>query len=267
MSVQAKKSLGQNFLVDKNYQQKIVSSLRASGASFVLEIGPGQGAITQHLVPLFSQVMLIEKDDELYKKCCQQYALHENVKVQHADFMDVVLKELLMDTQSPRIAVGNLPYNVSSQILIQLLEHHTYFSEMFLMFQREVAQRMIAKHGTREYGLLSLWAQIYSEPKILFHIPPTSFRPQPKVFSSFVSLKLREQPCVKEEEKKFFWWLMHHLFQHRRKTIQSTLKLIGIQSGKLQEGILEPNQRAETMSVEELLSLSRVLQKYCPSVS
>jgi 16S rRNA (adenine1518-N6/adenine1519-N6)-dimethyltransferase len=244
-----KKSLGQNFLIDGNYQRKIVDAVKgANSSAHILEIGPGQGALTAHFVGMAKEYSAIEKDRDLVPVLIEKFSL-EN-KVIHADFLEVDLK--FLKPQAPWIAAGNLPYNVASQIFIRLIEHREYFSDLFLMFQKEMALRFVALPRTKDYGLLSLWSQIYTDCKLLFHLPPTVFRPQPKVYSSFVHFKLKAQPLIGQSEEANFWPLMRRLFQQRRKTLGALLKK---DYPHLNPDLLK--KRAEELSVEALVKLYR----------
>lgn len=237
----AKKSLGQNFLVDQNYQKKIISEVAKTHPQKILEIGPGHGALTRHLLSLNVPMFLVEKDERLFE------ALPPHKY--NADFLEWDLSNLGKPCGEMTV-VGNLPYNVASQILIKLLENHHYFSRFFLMFQKEVALRIIGKAGTKDYSLLSLWAQIYSEPKILFHLPPTVFNPRPKVDSSLVLFELKK-PVLNEKEARSFWQFVRPLFQNRRKTIRAVLKKT---TPSISLDFLG-NQRAEDLSLTELIGL------------
>lgn len=243
----AKKSLGQNFLVDQNYQKKIISEVAKTSPKKILEIGPGHGALTRHLLTFEKPLYLIEKDKALAGHLKEE--LKEKASVIEADFLECDLS-LLGQPEKNITVVGNLPYNVASQILIKLLINHSYFSRFFLMFQKEVALRIIGKPGTKDYSLLSLWAQIYSEPKILFHLPPTVFNPRPKVDSSLVLFELKK-PLLDEKEADSFWQFIRPLFQNRRKTIRAVLKKT---NPSIFLDFLE-NQRAEELSLTELISL------------
>jgi 16S rRNA (adenine1518-N6/adenine1519-N6)-dimethyltransferase len=169
----AKKSLGQNFLIDPNYKKKIATAVLSSKPVAALEIGPGLGAITDLLGTGGFPLILAEKDTRFVEGLTER---HPTAVILNEDFMDVDLTAALHDLPKPITVVGNLPYNVASQIFIRLLDHHTEFSDLFLMFQKEVALRLTAKHDTRDYGLLALWAHYFTEAKILFHLPPSVFQ-------------------------------------------------------------------------------------------
>ncbi len=259
--MRAKKSLGQNFLTDPNYRKKIIAAVLASNPQKILEIGPGRGSLTEGLIGLTEKFILIEKDKDLAGELRQRFSC----EVINQDFLDVDLSQILGVPQKNITVVGNLPYNAASPILARLMDNRRYFSEFFLMFQKEVALRLIAKPGTKDYSLITLLAQIDADCSILFHVPPTAFRPRPKVTSSVVHFKLKPVPLVNDTEAPFFWKIVRLLFQQRRKTILSVLKGVeGMDKNHLEKHIL-PNARAEAYTVEELINLSRILSA-CPVV-
>ncbi|MDO8519750.1 MAG: rRNA adenine dimethyltransferase family protein, partial [Deltaproteobacteria bacterium] len=244
----------------------------------VLEIGPGKGAITSALAEKCGELVLVEKDDRLAADLREKYSGRENVTVITGDFLKIQIPpnppfskggapEATFPAKFPPLsakgrispsaekrggrgdlkAVGNLPYKVASQIFIRLIENRTHFSDLFLMFQKEMALRFTAKPSTKDYGLLTLWGTIYSDAQILFHLPPSSFSPAPKVESSFVHFKIKDKPLLLDKEAPDFFKLMRRLFQQRRKTIQSVVKEL--------RGKIPPTARAEAMTVEQLINL------------
>lgn len=247
-----KKSLGQNFLKDSHYRRKVIDSLSLSPTDVVLEIGPGLGALTESLVEKCAELILVEKDDQLAKDLREKFLGRKNIEIITGDFLKIALPlfpPLQKGGRGDLKTVGNLPYNVASQIFIRLIEYHTHFSDLYLMFQKEMAVRFVAKPSTKDYGLLTLWATIYTDAKILFHLPPNAFFPVPKVDSSFVHFKIKDTPLLTDEEAPKFFTLMRRLFQQRRKTIQSVVKEL--------KGLVPPTARAEAMTVTELIDLSR----------
>lgn len=249
-----KKSLGQNFLIDPNYRRKIIETVAPSLNDEIVEIGPGRGVLTAELVGRCRHLWVVEKDLSLAGALRTTYADEPKITILTGDFLELDLPETWGEPPLQMEVVGNLPYNVASQILIRLLENRLYFSDLYLMFQREMAERFVAQPKTKDYGLLTLWAQIYTDCKIAFHLPPTAFRPRPKVESSFVHFKMKENPLISDDEALPFWNLMRTLFQQRRKTILSVLK-----AGKIDayEVKIPRNARAEELTVGELINLAR----------
>ncbi|MCP5463610.1 MAG: ribosomal RNA small subunit methyltransferase A [Deltaproteobacteria bacterium] len=258
MSVYAKKSLGQNFLNNAHYQEKIIKAiLSVNEKPLILEIGPGRGAITQHLVPASEKFWAVEKDKELGAALAEKYSAVDHVKICIDDFLKVDLGKLF-ETRSPGqkiIAVGNLPYNVGSQILIKLLPLNDLFSHLFLMFQKEVAERCVAKAGTRDFGVLSAWVQLYSKASLLFKLPPNAFSPAPKVDSAFVSFELA--PRYQAEQNRVIIELIKKAFQTRRKMLGTSLKAwrkLDPAWDQEFEGLWK--KRPEELSLEQLASLA-----------
>lgn len=244
--IRPKRSLGQNFLIDPNYQKKIVAALGLSKEDFVLEIGPGRGALTLALIEQAFHVLAVEKDRELYENLKSL-----NLTLYHDDILQFDFEKL-----PPRKikVVGNLPYNISSQILIRLFRNHHRFSALYLMFQKELALRIVAPPNTKAYGMLGLWAQVYSEPKILFHLPASVFRPRPKVQSSMIEFRLRSEPLMEDQEATSFFFFLQKLFQSRRKTLTGTLKRLGYPSDSIHK-----NTRAEQLPILDLIALYKLV--------
>lgn len=257
----AKKSLGQNFLIDGNYQRKIIEAVQDDyQGQPILEIGPGMGALTQHLFKFAKSLTLVEKDSELAKDLKHRFAGDNHVKVIQADFLDLDLLSLrapqsgawqsresdMLDKKT--IMVANLPYNVASQILIKIFSHQHLFEKLYLMFQREVGNRCVAKPKTKEYGIFSIWSQLFSDVEKLFDIPPTAFRPQPKITSTFLKFDLKDVDFANE---KLFIGFIRRLFNQRRKKISTTLK----SSIDKKHFPQFADKRAEELSLTELKEL------------
>lgn len=245
----AKRSLGQNFLVDANYQNKIIDVVKNSyNGETILEIGPGRGALTQHLVPIAKKLILVEKDVALAKQLQETYADHDHVLVIQADFIKWDLP-----THKDIIVVANLPYNVASQILIKIFKQSKHFKTLYIMLQKEMAQRAIAIPSTKDFSVFSIWCQLFSLPQKLFHLPPTAFSPKPKVTSTFLALRICERDY--EEEKEFILFIKQ-LFNQRRKKISTTLKNSGIPLENISDSLRDKiDKRAEALSIGELKEL------------
>ena len=247
----AKKSLGQNFLVDANYQRKIRDAVRAVyDGETVIEIGPGQGALTGHLVEFTRRLVLVEKDYRLGEALQERFAGNDKVEVVVGDF----LKWDLAGLESGRnIVVANLPYNVSTQILIRLLKNFSKFTHLFLMFQKEVALRCVSRHGSKDFGILSVWCQLLGRPEKICDVPPTAFRPQPKITSTVLKFTPSATPYDDEQEK--FMTFVKRIFSQRRKKIGGLLKgekhlaAIKASGGRLAELL---DLRAEALTIAEM---------------
>lgn len=247
----AKRSLGQNFLVDPNFQRKIVEAARADDAGgTVIEIGPGRGALTRHLREFAKRLVLIEKDRALAENLTTEFP---GAEVVNADFMDWDLNAL--PNGGGAIVVANLPYNVSTQILLKLLKNMRKFSSLVLMFQKEVALRCASAPGSRDFGILSAWCRLLSEPKKLFDVPPNAFRPRPNVVSSVVKFTPSGTPYDADQEK--FMDFVKLIFSQRRKKIGGLIKS---KLGRAAESFPEElrpllDKRAEALTIVEMQRL------------
>jgi 16S rRNA (adenine1518-N6/adenine1519-N6)-dimethyltransferase len=267
----AKKSLGQNFLVDKVAITKIANAV-PRGIPLLLEIGPGRGALSTELFPHAEKFCVLEKDDLFAKEIGETLFVHGSRQhfVLHADALEFDWEKLWTESASPpgtQLTVcANLPYNVATEIFFRLLRLRDRIPQMVLMFQKEVAERIAAKPGTRNSGVLSVAAQNYYEVRIQQILKPGSFRPSPKVDSAVLEFHRRERPLVafsSQEEFERFLNLVRAAFAHRRKTLENSL---GMEVGKLswlnvsskagvQEKLkalsIEGIRRAETLTIEE----------------
>ncbi|MEC0205425.1 16S rRNA (adenine(1518)-N(6)/adenine(1519)-N(6))-dimethyltransferase RsmA [Paenibacillus lautus] len=264
-----KKSLGQNFLIDQNILYKIVEAAGLDEDKGVLEIGPGIGALTEKLAQTAGTVTAVEIDQRLIPILREVLEPYENVKVHHGDVLKVDLHELFRQDfadVSKVSVVANLPYYVTTPILMKLLEEKLPLENIVVMIQKEVAERMAAAPGSKDYGSLSIAVQYYSEPKLVCIVPHTVFIPQPNVASAVIRLAVREQPPVSVEDEGFFFEVVQASFAQRRKTIANNLKSRFFPGeGRerleqlLQEAGIEPSRRGETLSIEEYARLSNIL--------
>lgn len=266
----AKKSLGQNFLVDKSAIEKIITAVGHS-LPLLLEIGPGRGALSTSLFPLADKFCLLEKDDLFAKEIGETLFVHGSRKhsIFHEDALDFDWNRLWTESESnpttPLTVVANLPYNVATEILFRLIDQSYRIPRMILMFQKEVGQRIAAPHGNRSFGVISVMVQNYYDVKIQQILKPGAFRPSPKVDSAVLEFTLRPTPLVplKETEKRAFRSLVQSGFAHRRKTIENSLLLEKIRlalppeeaKARIQRGLLgakiDPKDRAERLSVSD----------------
>lgn len=264
-----KKSLGQNFLIDQNILYKIVEAADLDKETGALEIGPGIGALTEKLAQTANRVTAVEIDQRLIPILQEVLEPYPNVRVHHGDVLKVDLHELFREHfsgVSKVSVVANLPYYVTTPILMKLLEEKLPLDNIVVMIQKEVAVRMAASPGGKDYGSLSIAVQYYSEPKLVCTVPHTVFIPQPNVESAVIRLKVRDKPPVEVDDEKHFFEVVHASFAQRRKTIANNLKSRYF-SGEgrerlerlLQEAEIEPTRRGETLSIEEYARLSNVL--------
>lgn len=264
-----KKSLGQNFLIDQNILYKIVEAAGLDEDKGALEIGPGIGALTEKLAQTAGTVTAVEIDQRLIPILREVLEPYENVKLHHGDVLKADLHELFRQDfagVSKVSVVANLPYYVTTPILMKLLEEKLPLENIVVMIQKEVAERMAAAPGSKDYGSLSIAVQYYSEPKLVCIVPHTVFIPQPNVASAVIRLAVREQPPVSVEDESFFFEVVQASFAQRRKTIANNLKSRFFPGeGRerleqlLQEAGIEPSRRGETLSIEEYARLSNIL--------
>ncbi|USB34937.1 16S rRNA (adenine(1518)-N(6)/adenine(1519)-N(6))-dimethyltransferase RsmA [Paenibacillus sp. YPG26] len=264
-----KKSLGQNFLIDQNILSKIVGAAELDETKGALEIGPGIGALTQKLAEAAGRVTAVEIDQRLIPILKEVLEPYSNIKVVHGDVLKLDLRTLIeaeYKDQTGLSVVANLPYYVTTPIIMKLLEEHLPLENIVVMIQKEVAERMAAAPGGKEYGSLSIAVQYYCEPELVCIVPHTVFIPQPNVDSAVIRLKVRKEPPVLVDNEKFFFEVVQASFAQRRKTIANNLKTrFFAKEGReelerlLQEAEIIPSRRAETLSLDEFGRLSNVL--------
>jgi 16S rRNA (adenine1518-N6/adenine1519-N6)-dimethyltransferase len=218
----AKRSLGQNFLTDPNIQRKIVAAVDAGPGDEVVEIGPGRGALTSHLVGSVGRLVLVELDDDLAARLSDEYRGREDVKVIHGDVLDVPLAQHVDDPKGVRV-VGNIPYNITTPIVFRLLERPRP-REIVLMVQEEVADRIVAMPGTSAYGALAVGVQSVARAERLFRVGRQAFRPAPRVDSAVIRVHpIRPEPLTGREEERLRT-LVRASFQWRRKQLGKILR-------------------------------------------
>ena len=260
-----KKSLGQNFLIDQNILKNIVAAAELDETKGALEIGPGIGALTQELAQAAGRVTAVEIDNRLIPILREVLSGVPNVHVEHGDVLKLNLKELI-ENQFKGLTgvsvVANLPYYVTTPILMKLLEEKLPLEHIVVMIQKEVAQRMAAKPGGKEYGSLSVAVQYYCIPELVCIVPHTVFIPQPNVDSAVIKLSLRNKPAVDVQDEGHFFRTVQACFAQRRKTIANNLtsyvgKIHRERLGPLLEGCsIDPSRRGETLSLEEFAGLA-----------
>lgn len=247
MSVKAKKHLGQHFLKDESIAKSIVDSLSWNGYENVLEIGPGMGVLTKFLMQENKAVSVVEIDSESVEYLNINYP---ELPVYAEDFLKMNLGEKF--NYQPLAVIGNFPYNISSQIVFKIIEDRHLVPEMVGMFQKEVAERICAKEGSKVYGILSVLTQAYFKAEYLFTVDENVFNPPPKVKSGVIRLtRIREKL---EVDEKLFFQVVKAAFNQRRKTLRNALKSLNIQQHEIEENLL--NLRAEQLSVQAFVELT-----------
>lgn len=266
-----KKSLGQNFLTEPNILRKIVETAEITQETNVIEVGPGIGALTEQLARHAKQVLAFEIDDRLIPVLADTLSEYPNVKVLHQDVLQADLMKLTrenFDQELPIKVVANLPYYITTPIMMHFLESDLEVAEMVVMMQKEVADRISAKPGTKAYGSLSIAVQYFMEAKLAFIVPKTVFVPQPNVDSAILKLTRRATPAVTVTDEKEFFKLTKAAFQLRRKTLwNNLLHSYGKDEAtkdwltlSLEQAGIDPKRRGETLSLAEFAALSNALE-------
>jgi len=257
-----KKFLGQNFLVDNNIAKKIVNSLEIKPDDIVLEIGPGQGVLTKYISEITKNFIAVELDKSIYEKLTLEY--EGRINLIHKDFLKINLQNDIYnifsinnpDVRNKKIKViGNIPYNITTEILFKLFDSSDIIDSAVLMMQKEVAKRLTAQPNTKDYGILAIQTQTNSVPKILFNVPPTAFFPKPRVDSSIVKFDFGNSK-YKILYKDIFKTLVKQSFGQRRKTMKNSLKVFFENNEVSFDNIdFDFTRRAESVSIEEYIRL------------
>ncbi len=263
------KSLGQNFLIDQNILDKIVSGSGIDDAWGVLEIGPGAGTLTRELAKSAKKVVAVEIDKSLIPLLEDTLSDMENAEVICEDVMKVDLHRLIAEkfADMPVAVVANLPYYITTPIIMNFLENEIPVKSLTIMVQKEVADRMAASPGGKDYGALSAAVQFYTVPRIICRAEPHCFMPQPKVESVVISLEVLERPSVDVSDHDFMFKIIKSAFGQRRKTLQNALAkspYISLNKDAVAAAIkevgLDPNIRGEKLSLDEFAKLSDILE-------
>lgn len=247
------KKLGQNFLIDAGIVQGIVDAAQIRPGDHVLEIGPGIGTLTQGLAEAGADVTAVELDKKLPAVLAETLKAYDHVRIVPGDILKVDIPAL-MGTE-PFKVVANLPYYITTPILMTLLERRLPITTMVTMVQKEVAERMTARPGSRSYGALSVAVQYYTEPEIVLNVPPRSFIPAPEVDSVVIACRVRSVPAVRVSEEKMFFRVVRAAFGQRRKTLANALRGGGFPKEQVRDAMeraqMDPQRRGETLSLEE----------------
>jgi len=252
--VKAKKHLGQHFLTDENIAKQIADTLQLNGYDIVLEIGPGMGVLTKYLLEKDIETYVIEIDTESVDYLNAHYP-KLNGKVISKDFLKYNINEVFEG--KPFAIIGNFPYNISSQIVFKCLEMRNQVPEFSGMFQKEVAERICSKKGSKVYGILSVLAQAFYEVDYLFTVHENVFNPPPKVKSGVMRMKRKENfqlPC----DEKLFFNVVKTAFQQRRKTLRNSLKSFALSDNLKEDTIFD--LRPEQLSVEQFIDLTQKIE-------
>ena len=259
--IRTQKKLGQHFLVDEGVVRNIAAALDLAQGEKVLEIGPGIGTLTQLLAMTGAQVTAVELDRrfiDILGKTLQGYA---NVRVVQGDVLTLNIQEVM--GQDKFHIAGNLPYYITTPIIMKFLEERVPAERMVFMVQKEVADRMVSAPGTKDYGALSVAVQYYTEAVKLFEVPASAFLPPPAVDSAVILCKMRQRPPVEVDSEKAYFRVVKAAFAQRRKTLANSLRGGGLPSeavaAMLKETGIDGTRRGETLTLEEFAALSRIL--------
>lgn len=263
------KKFGQNFLIDTRVLEKIICAAEITKDDFVLEIGPGIGTMTQYLCEYAREVAAVEIDKNLIPILTETLSRYNNVEVIHGDILKIDMERLVQEKNhgKPIKVVANLPYYITTPIIMGLFESHVPIDSITIMVQKEVAERMQAIPGTKDYGALSLAVQYYAVPEIAAHVPPNCFIPRPSVGSAVIRLSRHQKPPVLIEDEKLMFALIRASFNQRRKTLVNGLNNApNISCSKqqilcaLEEMDLPANVRGETLTLSQFAQLSNLLR-------
>ena len=263
------KSLGQNFLIDQNILDNIVDGANVSEGDCIIEVGPGIGSLTQNIAERADSVLAVEIDKTLIPILKETLGAYPNVEVINEDVLKLDLHKLIEEKFPGRNVkvIANLPYYVTTPIIMKFLEEKVPVKSLTIMIQKEVADRMQAGPGIKDYGALSIAVQYYSNPKILLKVPPSVFIPQPKVESTVIRLDILDTPKVSVEREDLFFSLVKDAFGKRRKTLLNALSTgdLKLEKSLLREVLaasnIDENRRGETLTIEEYGVLANNLAK------
>lgn len=259
------KGLGQNFLIDGNIVRKIVRSADIGKDDYVLEIGPGMGTLTEELALNAKKVIALEIDERLRPVLAETLEPYDNVEVIYGDVLKLPLREIIEDKcgGQPVKVVANLPYYVTTPIIGRLIEENLPLKSISVMVQKEVADRMVAKPHTKDYGSLTLFVGFYTEPQIMMKVPKTVFMPQPKIDSSVIRLNVKED--LPDTNRDSYFKLVRAAFSKRRKTLINALSTYGLEADKeeireaLRRAGIEETVRGEDLHMDDYIRLAREL--------
>ena len=259
--MRARKHLGQNWLADPRYADRIVDAVDPRATDLVIEIGPGPGALTDRIVPRAGHTIAIELDPRMREPLEARHE-RDRLAIIEADVLETDLTKLIADACAFRPSIervrvaANLPYYISSAVLVHLIEHRGALFDATLMLQKEVVERLVARPGGKDYGSLTVFVAMYAEASRLFDVPPGAFRPAPKVTSSVIALRFRDRPAEDVPDAALFNRIVRAAFAQRRKTLGNCLAAGGF-GGLAERAGIDPRRRAETLHLSEFAALAR----------
>ena len=264
-SYRPRKSAGQNFLTDTSILDRIEEAIQCLPGDVLLEVGGGYGALTDRLVKKGVPLTVVEPDHKLYAMLERKFGKTQGLSLVKADILKLDLATFAPPAPARLLVAGNIPYYLTTPLITRLLTQYSHLlRKVYLMVQREVADRLAAQPGTKAYGALTLCAQYYANPRKIVDVPARCFRPRPKVDSAFVELEIKTSPPFSGGSEKRFFNLVRAIFQSRRKMLSNSLKSLGLPAEKvasaLQKTSLDPQIRGEQLGLEKLIELSQALE-------
>ena len=266
--VRPRRSLGQNFLTDPNIARKIADSTDLTKKDTVIEIGPGLGALTEILTEKAGEIIAVEIDKTLFRFLTDNLAPRKNLKIVCGDILKFGIKELTGSNRGKVKIVGNLPYSITTPVIVHLLNQRKRIDSILVTVQKEVAERLLAKPATKAYGAISCFVQFYTKPVVVGRIKATCFYPRPKVDSSILKLKVLERPVLEVDDENLFFEIIRASFEKRRKTILNALSRSSLWSLNKEElsrafgrAKIDPRRRGETLSLNEFAKVYEAVMK------
>lgn len=266
-NIRLTKRLGQNFLVDKNILKKIITAASLTPHDNVLEVGPGIGTLTYTLAQEVNKVIAVELDKRLVNILKETLRQFDNIIVIEKDALKLNLRSLPQDFPQPNKMVSNLPFNIATPLLAQIIQDYPQIELLVVTVQKEVAERIVAKAGSKDYGYFSLKVQYHTQPEIVARVPKTVFIPPPKVDSAIVKIIRTGKPKVQTSDEPFLFKVIEASFAQRRKTIKNCLtSRLGLDEGTINQALevanIDSKRRGETLTLDQFANLSDALTKY-----
>ncbi len=250
-----RKRFGQHFLHEKMYLQKIIEVVDINRKDNFIEIGPGGGALTKYLIDSAKFVHAIEIDEQLYCALQQKFSKKSNLQLYHADALQFDMTSLLGQSLEKMRMIGNLAYNIATPLLFQMIKYRTYIKDLHFMLQKEMANRLVARKGNKDYSRFSVMMQYFFETKQLFNVSNGAFTPAPKVESAMVSLTPKYNTVLNEKQEENFSAIVKQAFQQKRKIISNTLKIFGFSSEQFMRLNIDPKKRPAELSIEDYIKI------------
>jgi len=267
LGVVPQQALGQHFLIDQGIAAKIVRLADLAPDDVVVEIGPGMGVLTFCMLPLVKKVIAVELDQGMAAYLRERGEGHPSLTIIRQDVLGFDFTKVARDAGKRIKVVANLPYNIATQVVFRLLDYRQAVARFSLMLQREVAQRITASPGGKDYGLLSIFTQLFTEPKIVMRVPPEAFYPSPRVESAVVGFEVLERPRIAMEDEGFFKKVVKAAFAQRRKTLLNALRgsPLPLSREQIEQALfdsgIDSRRRAETLDLTEFQRLAAALKK------